>query len=505
MALPLDEDISPGQAGHIGNTETVHTVINGLPRDVRAYGAVGDGTTDDTAAVQAALDAAAAADGGAVFIPKGQFKVSTLTIGDKVTLAGVGPWASELKQIAETTGDLLTLETGSTVNVVVRDLLLHGDNDNQSDPNDLIHFDNTAGGSSTVARHRILNVHLRSAAGDGLYLGPYTRSTIVNNVNIYDADGIGLHLAGADSQVSNVDVGRSGGTGVYIIAGDSYQLANVKSWLSGQGGSDGYGFHVAGNRNLLTNCFSQENRLHGFIVFRSGNVVTGNTLVGCLSDADGTEASQAGFNLFNNVGTIVRGTVSKTSGLAGTPANGLQIDSSCTECDVALTVSGNSGSDINTAANAADNRVVLNGVVYPLRPARISYNPGTSAQVSTTSSTFADVDATNLSVTGTVPRSGAIRIILDGVANVNSAATYCLWNLRDGSGDVSGTSRAVTNSTSRTRVRTSFDITGLTPGASFTYKWGHASSDNTTQVNLNRGSGSPNYGPAIMEAEHLPE
>ncbi|WP_225774665.1 putative Ig domain-containing protein [Pseudomonas sp. Marseille-Q5115] len=44
--------------------------------NVKDFGAVGDGVTDDTAAMQACIDAAAAAGGGTVFVPSGTFIVS---------------------------------------------------------------------------------------------------------------------------------------------------------------------------------------------------------------------------------------------------------------------------------------------------------------------------------------------------------------------------------------------------------------------------------------------
>jgi len=61
------------------------------------YGAVGDGTTNDTAAIQAAIDACKSAGGGTVYFPKGSYKVSTLNIGvtgggntSSIRLAGPG-------------------------------------------------------------------------------------------------------------------------------------------------------------------------------------------------------------------------------------------------------------------------------------------------------------------------------------------------------------------------------------------------------------------------------
>jgi parallel beta-helix repeat protein len=72
--------------------------------DVRAYGALGDGVHDDTAAIQAAIDAAAAG-GGEVVIPEGVFIISgtgdptdgCLQIKSNVTISGQGMGVTSLK------------------------------------------------------------------------------------------------------------------------------------------------------------------------------------------------------------------------------------------------------------------------------------------------------------------------------------------------------------------------------------------------------------------------
>lgn len=55
------------------------------------FGAVGNGTTDDLAAIQAAIDAATAAGGGEVFLPPGTYRVSdTVELKANVYLRGAG-------------------------------------------------------------------------------------------------------------------------------------------------------------------------------------------------------------------------------------------------------------------------------------------------------------------------------------------------------------------------------------------------------------------------------
>ena len=56
-------------------TKASYSMITGAPYNVRDYGAVGDGSTDDKGAINLAITAANAAGGGTVVIPNGTFAV----------------------------------------------------------------------------------------------------------------------------------------------------------------------------------------------------------------------------------------------------------------------------------------------------------------------------------------------------------------------------------------------------------------------------------------------
>lgn len=63
--------------------------------NVKAYGAKGDGVTDDTAAIQAALNTCNTNGGGVAYFPEGTYAVSTiLTVGSNTTLKGAGRQAT---------------------------------------------------------------------------------------------------------------------------------------------------------------------------------------------------------------------------------------------------------------------------------------------------------------------------------------------------------------------------------------------------------------------------
>ncbi len=90
------------------------------PIDVRWAGAAVDGTTDDTSAAQAAIDAAYALGGGTVFFPVGTCLSGPLTLKYKVSLAGASLQA--FNEIASSApASVLKLKASSTAPLITSD------------------------------------------------------------------------------------------------------------------------------------------------------------------------------------------------------------------------------------------------------------------------------------------------------------------------------------------------------------------------------------------------
>ena len=65
---------------------------------VRDFGAAGDGTIEDTLAIQRAIDAVG--DAGVVFFPPGTYRVIQLLFGSRIPLVGAAPGAVTLRNTA---------------------------------------------------------------------------------------------------------------------------------------------------------------------------------------------------------------------------------------------------------------------------------------------------------------------------------------------------------------------------------------------------------------------
>ena len=94
---------------------------------VKDFGATGDGVTDDTAAIQAALSALPAT-GGTVFLPTGKYKTSSqITVGQRQHFIGAGKFATQILFAPTANSTCIKITNGASIvdQGSVRDLSIY--------------------------------------------------------------------------------------------------------------------------------------------------------------------------------------------------------------------------------------------------------------------------------------------------------------------------------------------------------------------------------------------
>ncbi len=160
-------------------------------RSILDFGAIADGITDSTTAIQNAINEVAALGGGVVYVPRGTFVFSQLTISAMtgVQLVGAGPGAVLLWTFNAGTaaGSGLTI-TGNSTAIRVANLRFSGaglTNPAASRDNHLLRLDGAGGG--------ILDIHVEecwfggmvAASGDGVHVVG-SAGNLVNRVWLRD-------------------------------------------------------------------------------------------------------------------------------------------------------------------------------------------------------------------------------------------------------------------------------------------------------------------------------
>ncbi len=166
-----------------------------IVRNVKSFGALGDGTTDDTTAIQNAINA-----GGVTFFPAGTYISGTLNLIAGSSLVGVGSgyygFASSvlnrsiLKLKTATNSDLIKIATG-IAHGRIEYLEIDGNAANNTSGAGIAFADNTV---SDEADWTIRDVEIHNTKGHGIYIGSWRNAVYGDRVLITSAGGSGLYL-----------------------------------------------------------------------------------------------------------------------------------------------------------------------------------------------------------------------------------------------------------------------------------------------------------------------
>jgi hypothetical protein len=235
------------------------------------YGATGNGVTDDTAAVQDAINAAGVS-GGVVYLPQGNYKTSSaLTLSSYVTLMGAGSGVSAITQSVTTANGLVGTDL---TNVTLTGLSINGPgsgsglgiNFGLSVNNDTTYLDFT-------------DIQVRGFGSHGIEI----QSPVVckfHRVISSTHGGDGWHIYGSGTSCdwsACYSLNNSAGIGYHLISLSYSDLAGCAS------DSNADGYSLSGCYSVALNgCGTESDTTDGFIL--SGGA--GNSLTSCFNYAN---------------------------------------------------------------------------------------------------------------------------------------------------------------------------------------------------------------------------
>lgn len=229
------------------------------------YGALGNGVADDSAAIAAAIAAAASVAGGEVFLPAGTYMCHGLTLPNGIKITGVGRGRTVLKCNSAGASIFQQTATYSPNHLEISHLTLDG---NANTSGHLINFAPASGFSYSNFLH---DMDVSNSGGKGIYM-PAEFSTRLDNVHV----GGGARVS--DGQCTDNAIELQGGSATALYNCYVHNVASGK-----------YGYRITSSGfPVFVNCNGLDGGGNwGSFGTDAGSLVCRPTFIGCNFEVTG--------------------------------------------------------------------------------------------------------------------------------------------------------------------------------------------------------------------------
>ena len=280
-------------------TKAHNRMIEGAAVNVKDFGAVGDGVTDDTAAIQAAINSS-----GKVFFPRGTYSHTDLNVYSSTLLVGEGKNKSILRARSGTTNSLYFSGTDATyiTNISIHDLSIDGN----SNATNGIYLDRVQrnptlkdieiyGCTTGLRLRRVFNAYVHG------WFHNNTTGILLDsgaNANTFDSCLIHSNTIGADT-ADSLDLATGGGG----FGGPYYGVLN-NLFLNCDIEENSTGIRLQFNTafNTIDGCYFENNLLYGASIFGNGTAdADGNRIVNSSFTGSGSRINIGGDAVFTYI------------------------------------------------------------------------------------------------------------------------------------------------------------------------------------------------------------
>ena len=281
------------------------------------FGAKGDGVTDDTAAIQAALDAVYTAGGGRVYLPPGTYIVTQIQLRDDVELFGESRGSTTLKLKASANTDIIIKHASDTgLNVGLRHLTVNGNQSNNTQGG--VYWSGSSGNRGpTITIEDVLVTQCRddTNGGGGAAAVHLLGSDwcVLRDVDIFQNDyAQGLTIQCSDSVFDQVYISQNGGLsakrGMNIVQANSNRF--VGCYFGGTTTEDQVILQGA-QYNHFIGCINDNAWYAGYrLIDSGGSAASFNTWIGgqCTNSSQAANNGDDNFNIAGAAqGNIISG------------------------------------------------------------------------------------------------------------------------------------------------------------------------------------------------------